>query len=588
MGSVYEVEHLALGTRLALKVFSLEKGDVEFLRNRFLTEGRLLARFRHPRLVRVYDLAVDDETGSPYFTMDLVLGPDGQPTTLEQVRRTGKVQEPDVARWYADICEALEAVHAAGIVHRDVKLENVLLDAEGHAVLSDFGVSRIVAAALGKELDVVATASLKTPEGTRVLGTRGYLAPEIRDGRQATAAADWYALGFLLFRLLTGVWYEPDTDVFELLAPFDPQWRTVLEALLEPDPEKRRVLPFPVDGGKKKRHLWRWLMWVCVPMLALGATTASLVGGHVAVNAPLTLPLAEGVSLEFVACPAGSFQMGLRGDHAADSIRREHRVNITRPFWFGKYPVTIEQWESATGERVEMSPAMEVIGKAKQPMNAMKGQLMACCSNLTQRFADRLPFGYVFRPPTEAEWEYACRGCGSDPDDVYNRFFRDDYWEWRNTPDGTNLYVWTDGSLAALLRERGVAEIPSFTSWSGTRVFPPIGEHQPNSLGIHDLNIGGTGAIALDSIDSGKRAVSDPHTPGYGKGQTALVYADEETDPVRCGSTNAEAFIQLVFARGTHKLPMMSGAGCRNTLRLVIGPDLLNPKPPQGFRMWFR
>lgn len=584
MGSVYEVEHLALGTRLALKVFSLEKGDVDFLRNRFLTEGRLLARLRHPRLVRVYDLAVDEETGAPYFTMDLVLGPDGQPTTLEQVRRTGKVREPDVARWYADICEALEAVHAAGIVHRDVKLENVLLDAEGHAVLSDFGVSRIVAAALGKELDVVATASLKTPEGTRVLGTRGYLAPEIRDGRQATAAADWYALGFLLFRLLTGVWYEPDTDVFELLAPFDPQWRMVLEALLEPDPEKRRTLPFPVDGGKKNRHLWRWLMWACVPMLVLGATTASLVGGHAAVNAPLTLPLAEGVSLEFVACPAGSFQMGLAGDQAADSVRREHKVNITRPFWFGKYPMTVAQWEGATDETVAMTPEMEVVGKAKLPMNATKGRLMACCSSMTRRFADQLPRGYVFRPPTEAEWEYACRS-GGMVEDVYNRFFRDDYWQWQRTPDGTNLYVWTDESLAAMLAARGITEMPSFTSWSGTRVFGPIGEHVPNAWGIHDLNIGGIGAIALDSIDPAKRATDGP---GYGPGQTALVYADEETDPVRCGSTNAEAFIQLVFARGSHKLPMMSGASCRNTIRLVIGPDLLNPEKDEGTHLLFR
>ena len=142
--------------------------------------------------------------------------------------------------------------------------------------------------------------------------------------------------------------------------------------------------------------------------------------------------------------------------------------------------------------------------------------------------------------------------------------------------------------LSLSVRTRGVTEIPSFTSWSGTRVFPPIGEHVPNSMGIHDLNVGGTGAISLDSIDPEKRAVSEPNIPDYGPGQTALVYADEETDPVRHDSTNAEAFIQLVFARGTHKLPMMSGASCRNTLRLVIGPDLLNPKPPQGFRMWLK
>ena len=584
MGMVYEVVHGALGTHFALKVFTLEKGDVDFLKNRFLVEGRILARLRHPRLVRVYDLGVDEETGSPYFTMDLVLGPNGQPTTLEQVRREGRVREPDAVRWYADVCEALEAVHAAGIVHRDVKLENVLLDADGHVVLSDFGVSRILADALGKELDVTATASLKTPEDKRVLGTRGYLAPELREGAKATAAADYYALGFLFFRLLTGVWYEPDTDVFDLLAPFAPQWRTALSALLDPDPAKRRLIPLSAKSAARPYR--RWLL--ALAAVTVLCATASLLSPRDRSLEPRTLPLADGVSLEFVACPAGSFQMGLKGDTAADSIRREHRVNITRPFWFGKYPMTVAQWEAATGSTVEMTSAMEAVGKEKLPMNVTKGRLMACCSNLTARFAAQLPYGYVFRPPTEAEWEYACRGCGTDPDDVYNRFFRDDYWQWQRTPDSTNLYVWTDDSLAALLRARGIAEIPSFTSWSGTRMFGPVGEHTPNSMGIHDFNIGGTGAISLDSIDPEKRAVAAPGDPGYGPGQTALVYADEETDPVRCGSTNAEAFIQLVFARGTHKFPMMSKASCRNTIRLVIGPDLLNPRPPQGFRMWIR
>ena len=587
MGTVYEVVHGALGTHFALKVFTLEKGDVEFLKNRFLVEGRILARLRHPRLVRVYDLGVDEETGSPYFTMDLVLGPNGQPTTLEQVRREGRVREPDAIRWYADIRAALEAVHAAGVVHRDVKLENVLLDADGHVVLSDFGVSRILADALGKELDVVATTSQKTPEDKRVLGTRGYLAPEVRDGAQATAAADWYALGFLMFRLLTGVWYEPGTDAFELLAPFNPQWREVLGALLDPEPAKRRALPLDKPFSGKSALLRggrRWLLFL-VAALALGGA-AALIGLSPRDRRlePLALSLADNVTLEFVACPSGSFQMGLAGDQAADSVRREHKVNITRPFWFGKYPMTVAQWEAAADETVAMTPEMEAVGKAKLPMNATKGRLMACCSSLTRRFADRLPRGYVFRPPTEAEWEYACRS-GGMAEDVYNRFFRDDYWQWQRTPDGTNLYVWTDESLAALLSARGITEIPSFTSWSGTRVFGPIGEHVPNAWGIHDLNIGGIGAIALDSIDPAKRATDGP---GYGPGQTALVYADEETDPVRCGSTNAEAFIQLVFARGSHKLPMMSGASCRNTIRLVIGPDLLNPAKDEGTRIQFR
>ena len=637
MGAVYEVVHKTLGTHLALKLFTLEGDDADFLRQRFLTEGRILARLRHPRLVRVYDLAVDEGTGSPYFTMDLVLGPNGQPTTLENVRRSGRANETEVARWYADVLEGLRAVHAAGIVHRDVKLENVLLDAEGHVVLSDFGVSRILSKGLGKEIEAVATESIKTPEDAQVLGTKGYLAPEVRKGEKATAAADYYALGFMLFRLLTGVWYEPGTDVFDLLAPFDPRWRDVLGALLEPDPAKRRALPMDVKGmPARRKHRW----WIMVVLLALGAaafvaavarrpgeaneiaTEAALATklpkgsgdtGRFTASTPisaqgdgtaekvlasasqdnvLTLKLGANESLEFVSCPAGTFQMGLKGNHAPDSIRREHKVVITRPFWFGKYPMTVAQWEAVTGESVEMTPAMQAIGKAHLPMNATKGRLMACCSNLTERFAGDLPRGYVFRPPTEAEWEYVCRGCGTDPDDVYNRFFRDDDCRWLYAadssylPEATNLYIYTDESLAAILRARGVTEIPSFTSWSGTRMFAPIGGHAPNAWGVYDLNVGGTGEISLDSVDPDLRAAADGN-PGYGSGQTALVYADVERDPLRCGSTNAEAFVQLVFARGTHKLPMMAGASCRNTLRLVIGPDLLARlnRKREGFRV---
>ena len=589
MGTVYEVEHRTLGTRLAMKVFTLEKGDVDFLKNRFLTEGRLLARLRHPRLVRVYDLAVDDSSGACYFTMDLVFGPDGSPVTLEQIRRGGKARDEDAQRWYEELRGGLEAIHAAGIVHRDVKLENVLLDADGHAVLSDFGVARIVKDAIGEELGSVATSSLKTPEDKKVLGTRGYLAPEILDGKPATAAADFYALGFMFFRLLTGVWYEPGTDVFELLAPFDPRWQKVLSALLDPDPAKRGMPPFGGSAFWKGAFRRRCLL-VALAAAVIGAG-AFLLGRAVSsapygVNAPLVVPLSKDVAMEFVACPAGSFQMGRAGDHAADSIWREHKVRITRPFWFGKYPMTVEQWEAATGVTVEMTPAMEAIGKAKLPMNATKGRLMGCCSELTRRFAARLPKGYVFRPPTEAEWEYACRS-GGDADDVYNRYIRDDFTLWlygggsNVTQEATRHYIYTDRSLAALLRARGIKDVPEFTAASGTRVFGPIGEHRPNAWGIHDLNIGGLGAIALDSLDGTKRGTK---RWGWGPGQTALLYADEETDPLRTDNPSPEAFMELIFAYGHHKAHM-SHASCRNTIRLVIGPDLVaerNEKPEKS------
>ena len=83
MAEVYEVENERLGAHFALKAFTLDHGEVEFLRKRFQVEGRLLARLSHPRIVRVYDMDVDAESGLPYYVMDLVLDKSGRPRSLK-------------------------------------------------------------------------------------------------------------------------------------------------------------------------------------------------------------------------------------------------------------------------------------------------------------------------------------------------------------------------------------------------------------------------------------------------------------------------------------------------------------------------
>ena len=256
MSRVYEVTHEKLGTRFALKVFARTgKGDVAFLRERFVAEGRLLARLESPRLVRVHDF-LESPTGEPCYVMDLVLGPDGKPATLEDRRQARTVEERDVFRWYADMAEALRVVHAAGVVHRDVKLTNILVAADGHAVLADFGISRYCDAALRKELAVETTfAADATTNSQPVLGTGNYLPPELRAGKPAVPASDYYALGVALFRLLTSVWYEPGTNVLDLLAPFDPAWRRIFPSLLAVAPEDR-CLPPPPAPRKPRRRLF--------------------------------------------------------------------------------------------------------------------------------------------------------------------------------------------------------------------------------------------------------------------------------------------------------------------------------------------
>ena len=245
MAAVYEVEHKRLGLHRAMKVFVAEGARADFLRSRFVAEGKLLARLDHPRLVKVYDLGVDQASGSPYLTMDLVLGDDGEPQTLSSLQAKRQITEERLFGWYEDLADALRYIHAAGVVHRDIKPSNILVGQDGHAVLADFGVSRFSDEGLRKELSVDTTMATDAATLSRVvLGTANYFAPEVRAGDTATAAADIYALGVTFFRLLTGMWYEPDTNALELLKSFDPSWRKIFPALLAESPGNRS-LPSP-------------------------------------------------------------------------------------------------------------------------------------------------------------------------------------------------------------------------------------------------------------------------------------------------------------------------------------------------------
>ena len=284
MGTVYEVEDAA-GAHLALKLFTGGVKNRAFLVNRFRAEARLLAALDHPHLVKVRDVGVDEATGNPWFTMDLVLNAAGEPETLEDVRRRGGISNEQTLRWFNELSDELTYLHARGVVHRDVKLENVLIDAEGHAVLSDFGISRIFDDDLRGRLDVTTTFIEGQTTGTRpVMGTYFYLAPEVRAGRAATAAADWYALGVLFFRLLTGMWYEPPTaqtekdgrrrtSPFDLLLMFDPFWQTNLPRLLSDD-QKTRTVVAAGHGAKRPR----WMLWLGLGLLAAGAFIAARTG----------------------------------------------------------------------------------------------------------------------------------------------------------------------------------------------------------------------------------------------------------------------------------------------------------------------
>ena len=241
MSEVYEAEHLRLGSRHAVKFFTYGK-NVDGVKERFLAEGKLLARLAHPRIVRVMDVGTDAETEQPYFVMDLVVDPEGNVHSLADVP-AGGADEEQIAMWYDDLREGLVYIHAKGVIHRDLKLENVLIGPDGHAVLTDFGISKIGAAKDGDAVvDPVQTIT-RLRDGKRlVMGSLGYMAPELEMGVSASPASDYYALGVMVFKLLTGLWCDARTDVAGALETFDPAWREILPKLLHAHPSGRECL----------------------------------------------------------------------------------------------------------------------------------------------------------------------------------------------------------------------------------------------------------------------------------------------------------------------------------------------------------
>lgn len=189
MGEVYEVDHTRTGTRRALKILRTCVDQRGQAAQRLLCEARTLAAIDHPNVVRVYELgAIQD--GRPYFAMQLL---DGS-TARELITRTGRVEAGLAVRLAVQAAHGLDAVHARGVIHRDIKPTNLFVCRNDRVKLLDFGVAKIVRGP---------AAGPSTAEGV-VLGTMRYMAPEQLGCGTATPATDVYALGMVLFEMITG------------------------------------------------------------------------------------------------------------------------------------------------------------------------------------------------------------------------------------------------------------------------------------------------------------------------------------------------------------------------------------------------
>lgn len=195
MASVYRGYDLTLGRDVAIKVLNPELARDAGFRTRFRLEAQAASRMSHPTIVRVFDAGEETESlpdGTtqpvPYIVMELVTG-----RLLKDVIEDGPV-EADRAVAYADgILEALEYSHRAGVVHRDIKPGNVMVTADDHIKVMDFGIAR-----------AVSDSSSTVAETTAILGTAAYFSPEQAKGEPVDARADLYSTGVVLYEMLTG------------------------------------------------------------------------------------------------------------------------------------------------------------------------------------------------------------------------------------------------------------------------------------------------------------------------------------------------------------------------------------------------
>ncbi len=231
MSTVYRATDETLQRQVAIKLMHREIAHDSDQLERFRREARAVAQLSHPHIVGVIDYGEDD--GRPYIVFEYVEGE----TLKERIRRNGRLPITEAVAYAIEIARALGTAHARHIVHRDVKPQNVLIDEEGSAKVTDFGIART--------LDEEGL----TADG-RVLGTTDYVSPEQALGRPVTGQSDLYSLGIVLYEMLTGeVPFKGENQVAVAMKHV----REQIPDVQYKRPEVSAALASVIDGATAKR-----------------------------------------------------------------------------------------------------------------------------------------------------------------------------------------------------------------------------------------------------------------------------------------------------------------------------------------------
>lgn len=636
-GTVYKARHRVMQRIVAVKVLHRNVLADSAAVRRFYRETEIMARLAHPNIVRAYD-ASRGNRDTHYLVMEHVEG-DNLKRILEKKRILPILKAVDCVLQAA---RGLQYAHAQGIVHRDIKPGNLLLDNQGVVKILDLGLARFMSAAEASGIN-------RLTLGAQAMGTFDYMAPEqSMDAHRVDARADIYSLGCTLYRLLIGrplyraqtlvelflahqnapipslcgTWPDvpvkvdaifrkmvakrpadryptADAVVADLDAVLrdlrreagdetvisDPALTHFLDDLREPrsrvapvGPEAREdTPPQPAKSENADTHdaqMWR-RVWqrMFVPVGVLALIVPYLIAGAIIIgltvrpateslrkmlsrwskSSPVAAPpvavsldaemarayqnarasqeacatsrdmpvsMANSIRMKFALIPPGEFLMGTPpydslagGDEAP-----RHRVRIARPFYLGVYEVTQAEYRGVIGGRPSYLP--EASPSLPEVMVSWE-DAVEFCHKLSQ-FPDERVEGRVYRLPTEAEWEHACRAetttdwwCGNDPDALADRAW------FASNAERTH----------------------------------PVGLKKPNAWGLHDIH-GNVSEWCSDWYSAGyyKQPAADPRGPSTGSSRV-----------VRGGFWKAPA------------------TGCRSAFRAYNGPA--NRSPYVGFRV---
>ncbi len=284
---------------------------------------------------------------------------------------------------------------------------------------------------------------------------------------------------------------------------------------------------------------------------------------------PFWINLGTEAEFAFAACPAGSFKMGFEGDPTDAAFR--HKVHFARPFWIARYQTTKRLYDTFRKVR-GLSTEDKAYGGMDSPMGGIpRDAIDAFCAFLTKRNQDRIPEGYVFRLPTDAEWEYALNANCDDPDDPYVRFKNGD----KSVEDEISV---TRGFADTVRAAHDIGRI-SNGSWVG-----PVmsgGRKRPNAWGIYDM-LGNGAEMVLDTLPP--NAVKTEYGEGVIGRENVFNYKEEETDPLRFAGVQDVLFVFRGRPRWTR---FAASWYCRTVrkaypdsnrqqvFRVVLAPDIL-------------